>query len=105
MRGSISTEWEDHIPMFTGWKDVPLNPNTADETPTGKYVGQWICWDKPTKSFVAVNLPGMEVSRGFEGDILDIGTERVTDDTLEVDVKAMLATGLARLQKEDKRPI
>src|ERR1700744_3826833 len=85
------------IPYFTGWKRP--DPNVAG------YVGQWAVWDKNErpKTFIAVNLPGMEVGRGKEGEILTVGEERVYEDAPEHVINSMLTAGYQKLREEMER--
>lgn len=88
------------IPYFTGWKEVMENWGTPIERGMERYCGQWVVWDNPTRSFIAVNLPGMEVSRGLNGQVLEIGAERVYKDTPRHVINAMLTTGYQKLREE-----
>lgn len=96
-------------PYFTGWKEIPTNPNCyvdgSEPIGTGKAVGQIVCWirgsegKQPRAAFV--NLPGYQHGIIVAGASFDIGDQRLDLLTLPSsdEMEAMLVKGLEILKE------
>lgn len=99
MAGSLADGNEFHFPLgtivFTGWKASPSSPGS---------VAQILWWpdgssNQGTPENVVcyyVNLPGMQVGRYKRGEMFDIGTHRVTDQSEDL-IRRMCTDGLKKL--------
>lgn len=82
---------------FTGWKYAPDGDGNGA---VGQIIQRIPCPAERNGEWAAYcNLPGMEIGMVPEGGILNIGTERLTDEVTLEQMRAMLFAGLAKLKE------
>jgi len=83
-------------PWFTGWRHV--QPNDPSSGVVGQIV--YILPNDERRRFIYVNLPGLETGTAFEGEVMDIGTKRMREDSDIEEMRNIMRAGLDKLHEE-----